>query len=93
MIVFLIAIFGIFISIKRNIQEDRQPLQDLNESIIKLNSNFEHMLESDEIRDKRITKHGEQIDELKEKQRINEKVLDRHELIIGNINERLKGGN
>lgn len=93
MIIFLIAIFGVFISIKRNIQEDREPLQELNITITKLNSNFEHMLENDVVRDKRITKHGAQIDDLVEKQRNNEKILDRHELRIGSLEEKVKGGN
>lgn len=93
MIIFLIAIYGVYSSLKKNIQTDREPFNELNVNIVKLNANFEHMLENDEIRDKRINKHGEEIDQLTEKQRHNEKILDLHELRIGSLEERVKDKN
>lgn len=99
-----IALFGFLNQLKRQIKEDREPLNDLNISITRLNANFENMLEHDQIRDRRIKKHGEQIDTIKEKQKENEtkleihdlaienctKIIDRHEIEIGKIKERLK---
>lgn len=85
----LIAITGFFISIKKSLNDDRKPIEDLNESIVRLNTNFENMLANDKIRDDRITKHGEEIDEIIEKQRDNEKQLDRHELRIGNLEKKI----
>lgn len=82
-VVALIAFFGSYASVKKNVVDDRKPIEDLNNSITELNINFKHMLQSDDIRDKRIEKHGMEIDEIKEKQQINEKLLDRHEQRIG----------
>jgi uncharacterized coiled-coil DUF342 family protein len=44
-----------------------QPINDLRLVIQKLNDSIDNMRKDDEDRDKRITKHGEQIDELKSK--------------------------
>ncbi len=85
----LIAITGFFISIKKSLNDDRKPIEDLNESIVRLNTNFENMLANDKIRDTRITKHGEEIDEIIEKQRDNEKQLLKHELRIGNLEKKV----
>lgn len=84
-----IAIVGFFLSIKKNMMDDRKPLEELNISITRLNTNFENMLQNDKIRDNRINKHGEEIDEVIEKQRINEKLLDNHELRIGHIEKKM----
>mgnify|MGYP006986455446 FL=1 len=47
-------------------------------------------MENDRNRDRRIDKHGQEIDEIIEKQRLNEKILDRHELRIDAIEEKIK---
>lgn len=85
----LIAITGFFISIKKSLNDDRKPIEDLNESIVRLNTNFENMLANDKIRDTRITKHGEEIDQIIETQRQNEKTLSNHELRITNLEKRV----
>lgn len=71
----LIAMVGFFISIKKSISDERKPMEDLNINITKLNTNFENMLEQDKIRDKRIEKHGVEIDEI-------EKTVNNHEARI-----------
>lgn len=84
----LVAIVGFFISIKKTINDERKPIEDLNENIVRLNANFDNMVRNDEIRDVRITKHGEQIDRVIETQRQNEKTLSNHELRIKNLEDR-----
>lgn len=84
----LVAIVGFFISIKKTINDEQKPIEDLNENIVRLNANFDNMMRSDEIRDVRITKHGEQIDRVIETQRQNEKTLSNHELRIKNLEDR-----
>lgn len=59
----MIAVLGFVYSIKKNVIEDKQPIQELNITITRLNTNFEHMLERDKERDKRLNKQGEEIDE------------------------------
>lgn len=85
----LITIIGFFVSIKKSLNDDRKPIEDLNESIVRLNTNFENMLANDKIRDTRITKHGEEIDQIIETQRQNEKTLSNHELRITNLEKRV----
>lgn len=75
----LVAVVGFYVSMKKNIKEELKPMEDLNVNIIRLNANFEHMLENDEVRDKRIEKHGKEIDKIKEQQILTDKILDRHE--------------
>ena len=81
----LIAIFAAISSVKKDVIKDREPLNELNITITELNTHFKHMLENDEVRDKRITKHGEEIDAMKERQRTNEKRLENHEYRIDRL--------
>lgn len=60
------AVISLIISIKKSLADDRKPMENLNANLIKLNSNFEHMMELDKVRDKRIEKHGEEIDNIEE---------------------------
>lgn len=62
----LIAIIGFLISIKNNIKEENKPIEELNVTITRLNTNFENMLANDKVRDKRLETHGKEIDDLKE---------------------------
>lgn len=78
----LIAIFGFLISIRKSMNDDRKPIEDLNISVTRLNGNFENMLQRDSIRDKRLDKHEDEIDIIRETQRQNEKTLAKHELRI-----------
>ena len=82
------AITGFFISIKKSINEERKPIEELNLNIVRLNANFDNMMRSDEIRDTRITKHGEEIDRIIEIQRESEKTLSNHELRIKRLEEK-----
>lgn len=66
MAVGLIAIIGFLISIKNNIKEENKPIEKLNVTITRLNTNFENMLANDKVRDKRLETHGKEIDALKE---------------------------
>lgn len=68
----LIAMIGFYASIKKTLNDERKPMEDLNVNIVKLNSNFEHMLAQDKVRDKRIEKHGEQIDNLEKEVNLHE---------------------
>lgn len=86
-IISLIAISGLFVSIKKSLNEDKKPIEDLNLNIIKLNTNFENMMMQDGIRDKRLEKHGQQIDEIKDRQKENEKKLIEHDLRITQLEE------
>ena len=63
------------------------PVIKLNTNITKLNTNFENMMKNDEVRDRRIEKHGKEIDEIKAQQKRNEKLLDRHEIRLGMLEE------
>ena len=88
MVVALIAITGFFISIKKSINEERKPIEELNLNIVRLNANFDNMMRSDEIRDTRITKHGEEIDRIIEIQRESENTLSKHELRIKRLEDK-----
>ena len=89
MAVALIAIVSFFISIRKTLRDDRQPIEDLNINIVKLNANFQHMIDKLNIQQQRIDKHGREIDNVMNKQRENEKLLDKHELRIERIERRL----
>lgn len=84
-----IALFGFIASakasIKKNMDDERKPIEDLNINVVRLNANFDYMRERDEIRDQRINKHGTEIDSIIEKQRANAKALAQLELRVGAI--------
>lgn len=83
----LVALFGFLISFKASIKKEmddgRRPIDELNINVVRLNSNFDYMRERDEIRDQRINKHGAEIDSIIEKQRSNEKALAQLEMKVG----------
>ena len=78
-VIAFIAIITFFINIKKTLNEEKKPIDQLNENIIRLNENIKNMAKSDEIRDKRITKHGEEIDKLKKDVAVNTNRIDRLE--------------
>lgn len=86
----LIAIIGVYITIKNNTEKEKKPIDELNINIVKLTMAIENMKENDQIRDERINKHGEEIDNLN-------KVVNLHELRLSNIDNcnslKSKGGN
>ena len=79
-----------YFTVKKNAKDEAKPFQELNENIKVLNANFQNMMEQDKVRDKRIENHGKEIDQMREQQRTNEKILDLHELRIGNLEEKVK---
>lgn len=87
-VIALIAILGYMNSIKKEVQNDREPIEKLNISITKLNENFKHILYNDEVRDSRLNKHSDEIDKIVERQRSNEKTLANHELRLHNLEKK-----
>lgn len=85
----LIAIVSFFVSIRKTINDDRKPLEELNTNIVKLNANFQNMLDKLAIQEKRLNKHGSEIDEIINNQRNNEMKLERHELRIERIEKHI----
>lgn len=61
----LSAIFAMFLSFKKQLMEERKPIDELNKTITELNANFNAMIESNRLRDELIAKHTDQIDNLK----------------------------
>lgn len=88
-----VALFGFLVSIKtsikKSIDEERKPIEDLNMNVVRLNMNFDYMRERDEIRDQRINKHGVEIDTMREKQRANEKALAQLEMRVGTLEKEI----
>lgn len=95
----VIAILGFLMSMRKSIKDEAEkrkeesekrnkPINDLNLTITELNVHFKHMLENDVVRDKRLDKHGQEIDKIVEKQRENEKTLGNHELRITTLEKR-----
>lgn len=86
----LIAIIGVYITIKNNTEKEKKPIEDLNINIVKLTMAIENMKANDQIRDRRINKHGKEIDDLN-------KVVNLHELRLNKIDNcdflKDKGGN
>ena len=54
----LIAIISFSISIRKTLTDDRKPLEELNTNIIKLNANFQNMLDKLATQEKRLNKLG-----------------------------------
>lgn len=88
-VVALIAIISFSISIRKTLNDDRKPLEELNTNIIKLNANFQNMLDKLATQEKRLNKHGDEIEEIINNQRNNEMKLERHELRIERIEKHI----
>ena len=76
----LIASVGVYVTVKNNAEREKKPIDELNINIVKLTVAIENMKESDQIRDRRINKHGEEIDNLN-------KVVNLHELRLNKIDD------
>lgn len=63
------------------------PIIKLNANLVRLNANFENMMKTDEIRDRRIEKHGNEIDEIIKMQISANKIIDSHERRISKLEE------
>lgn len=57
-----------------------KPINDLNMNIIKLNETIKNLLENEKIQNKRLDKHGEEIDQLKSLVAIHEERLKNMEV-------------
>lgn len=79
----LCTIVGVGISIlnriKENTQEQQKPINNLNESIMRLTYEINHMRTDGKVRDKRLDKHGSEIDEIKEENNAHKIELRNHE--------------
>lgn len=75
----MILVFGAMATQKKSTKEEVKEIENLNYNIIKLNASIEHMIELDQVRDRRITKHGEELDAVKKRQTENEFTLQDHE--------------
>lgn len=62
----LIALGTAYLTMKKSWKEEQQPLQELSLNIARLTSAIDNMRANDLIRDRRIEKHGKEIDTLKE---------------------------
>lgn len=92
LVVALGTLSGLYFKFKSNADKQRQPIINLTEEIIKLNLNIKHMLENDLKRDKNIEDLGILIKEITDKQRENERILQRHDFRLENLEERVKKG-
>lgn len=84
----LIVILGFMSSIKKSVMEEKQPIQELNITITRLNANFENMLANDIVRDNRISKHGEEIDRLENKLYDTNHIVANHESRIQSLEKK-----
>lgn len=78
----LIAFYGFNQSLKKSYKEDFKQFEKLNENIIKLNLNFEHMLELDKSRDEKIKDTRTEMFNIKDQVKENEHILANHETRI-----------
>lgn len=85
-----IVLFSFFSSVTKSLKEDRKPIEDLNKTIIELNTNIKNMIEQNKIRDDRITRHGRQIDKLENAVQDNSKRLDIHDTRLTHLEQRIK---
>lgn len=83
------VLFTFYLNVKKDLatDEDRrtkelEALNQLNINIVKLSSSIENMKEKDLVRDKRIDKHGEEIDEANKQIQENKVKLTDHETRI-----------
>lgn len=94
-VVAIIAIYAFIRSVKNDEKSDEEEkdkiinlLHDLEICITRLNEQLKKMSENDSVRDKRIEKHGNEIDELKTKTVENEHVLANHETRIKSLEQK-----
>ena len=88
----VIALVGFYITFVKYIKDKDEPTKELNINLTKLNANFEHMIELDEIRDRRITTHGKEIDELRNGVNDLDKRVTKNEVRVDNLEEKMKKG-
>lgn len=78
-VVALIAMVGVYYAVKTNTEKSMQVIHELNLSITKLTAAIENMQKEAQVTNKRLEKHGKEIDELKDKVIEAEHILSNHE--------------
>lgn len=88
----LIVIFGLLItlssSVKKNIKDQQNPINELNISITELTYEIRAMRTSNEVRDKRLDKHGDEIDEISKVVSSNEQEIKEHKRRISKLEKK-----
>ena len=94
-LVCLIAIYTAYMNIKKNTEneeirrnESLRATHELNINIVKLTASIDSMQANDLVRDKRLNKHGEEIDSLDCRLTKNEHITCNHETRIKTLEER-----
>lgn len=64
------------------------PILKLNTNLVRLNTNFENMIKNDEVRDQRISTHGKEIDNLRDRIKENSHTISNHETRIQSLEQR-----
>lgn len=89
----LIALYTFMSAFRKSVQEEMKPMHDLNTSVVKLNATIdtkiEYMIENDKVRDNRLNKHSERMDDIEDSIHENEKVLANHETRIKSLEKKV----
>lgn len=85
----IVCIFGFLWSFKKAILSNREPIEKLNESIIKLTATIDQIFDKLKILDTRVTKHGGELDQVKDRVLELEHKQVHYETLLESINKRL----
>lgn len=89
MIPTLVSIVGVYFTVTENTKKSVEPLHKLELSITRLTTIVENNLKDGERREARITKHGKEIEDLKDGLNEANHELSNHETRIKSIENRL----
>lgn len=62
-----------------------QPINKLNENIIKLTAEIQRLLENDQVHERRLNSHGREIDHINQTLSEQHTAIEKHELLIQQI--------
>lgn len=85
----LVSIVGVYFTVTENTKKSVEPLHKLELSITRLTTIVENNLKDGERRENTISKHGEEIDDIKDDLNEAKHELSNHETRIKNIENRL----
>lgn len=85
----LVSIVGVYFTVTENTKKSVEPLHKLEISITRLTTIVENNLKDGERREATISKHGEEIDDIKDDLNEAKHELSNHETRIKNIENRL----